>query len=276
MEQMQTHVLAVACPPLAAIPDVEVEHVSDVAAALEHLAGGTYDVVVAGFGGDPEDLRAIREAAPDLPLVAMAGDDLAAAAADAGAHDHVPPDAGAEVLGRAIRYATSLHLLQAELHRRQTADELTGLYNARGFEQLAAHHLQLANRTKQPLVLLFLRLDDLAGLSERSGAGEGPRLLAETADVLRQVVRGSDVLARVGADRFCVLLTGEAAGTEALVLSRLVDAVAVRNAKAGRAVPLSLAVGAATYDPANPVDLAALISEADRRMREGADRAQDG
>lgn len=88
--------------------------------------------------------------------------------------------------------------------------------------------------------------------------------------MLRQVVRDSDVLARVGTDAFCVLLTGKAVGAEALVLSRLVEAVALRNARSGRTTPLSLSVGAARYDPAAPVPLAELMAEAGRRLQRPA------
>lgn len=266
MQQPKTRVLALATTPPAEMA-AEVEFAEGLDAALVRLADGGIEVVLVRFDGDPHELQAIRDRAPDLPIVAVAPSNLSAAALEAGAHDHVPPDAGARSVERAIRYATSLHLLRAELHRRQTVDELTGLFNPRGFEQLAEHHLRLADRTRQPLVLLFLRLNDVEEPSQTPGAA-GPNVVAETADVLRQVVRGSDVLARVGVDRFCVLLTGDAAGMESRVLSRLVDAIAARNAKGRHRVPLSISVGSATYDPAHPIALAELISEADRRMRD--------
>ncbi len=250
------------------IPEEEglsVERAETLAEALERLEAGGADVVLANLGA--QAVRAIRERAPDVPVVAMTDDDEGVAALEAGAHDVVPLDADPATLRRAIRYATSLHRLEAELHRHRVVDELTGLYNARGFEQLAEHHLRLADRTQEPVVLVFVRLEDLTRVSETHGAAEGPRLLAETAEVLRGAVRDSDVLARVGTDAFCVLLTGNAAGAEALVLSRIVEAVAARNARAGRTAPLALAVGAARYDPAHPVPLAELMAEASRRLQ---------
>jgi diguanylate cyclase (GGDEF)-like protein len=92
--------------------------------------------------------------------------------------------------------------------------------------------------------------------------------VAETAEVLRGAVRSSDVLARVGEGSFCVLLTGEAAGAEAIVLSRLVEAIAASNARSGRAAQLSISVGAAAYDPERPVSFDELIAQAGRRMRD--------
>jgi diguanylate cyclase (GGDEF)-like protein len=102
--------------------------------------------------------------------------------------------------------------MRAELHRRQVVDELTGLYNARGFEQLATHYLRLADRSKRPVVLVFVRL-------EQAGDVELDAAVAGAAEALSSTVRDSDVVARVGADAFCVLLTGDAAGAESIVLS---------------------------------------------------------
>jgi diguanylate cyclase (GGDEF)-like protein len=260
-------VLAVAHEPADPGPGVEVETAADLAAALERLAEGGIDVALVAFAPSGGSVGAIAERTPAVPIVAVTrGDDEAAAALDAGALDFVPDDADQETLRRAFRYATSISRLQVEIHRRQIVDELTGLYNARGFEQLALHHLRIADRTKEPVVLLFVRLDHLQEARRTFGSAEEARLLAEAASALHQAVRGSDVLARVGEDAFCVLLTGDATGAEALVLSRLVEAVAVHNARAEHPQPLSLSVGAAAYDPTAPASLDELMSQADRRM----------
>ena len=251
---------------LAAIVD---ETAEDLLGAIARLADGGIDVVVLSLSL-PEGLdalRSIRERAPDVPVIAVGGEGEATRALDSGASDVLPADAQPALLERAIRYASSMRRMEAELHRRQVVDDLTGLYNARGFEQLAAHHVALADRTKRPVNLVFVRLDALDELDPADDAAERERLLEETAAVLRAAVRASDVIARVGAGSFCVLLTGDAAGAEPLVLSRLVEAVAASNARSGHTAQLSLSVGAAEYDPEHPVALTELIAEADRKMR---------
>jgi diguanylate cyclase (GGDEF)-like protein len=267
------HVLAVGLEPTDA-GDATVEVADDLLGALARLADGGVDVVLLSLGigdvadgtGEAEAIRSIRERAPTVPVIAIAGPDShPERAIDAGASDVLPADAPPALLERAIRYATDLQRMEAELHRRQVVDDLTGLYNARGFEQLATHHLALADRSKAPVVLVFVRLDALDELDQGDDEAR-TRLVSETAAVLRQAVRDSDVIARVGVGSFCVLLTGEASGAEALVLSRLVEAVAASNAIGGRAAQLSLSVGAAAYDPEHPVPLADLIAEADRKM----------
>ncbi len=265
-------VLAVGGDPGPLGEGVHVETADDLLGALSRLSEGGMDLALISFtpgGGEAlQTLRAILDEAPDLSVVAMVPDEeTGRTAVEAGAHDFVFDVADPDLLRRSIRYAVLLQEAQAEVRRRQLTDELTGLFNSRGFGQLADHHLRIADRTKEPVVLLFVRLDGLQEVSETVGAAEGLRLLADTAEVLREATRDSDVLARVGTDSFCVLLTGRGKGAEVLVLSRLVEAVASRNAKAGRPYPLSLSVGAAEYDPQRPSDLAGLMEEADRRLR---------
>lgn len=267
MEGTSIHVLALGPAPLPEGEDLSVERADGLAPALRRLERGGVDVALVPLSLGREAIAAVRERAPDVPLVAIADEADGLAALEAGADDFVDLDPDPALLRRAIRYAISLHRLQGELHRHRIVDELTGVYNARGFEQLAEHHLRLADRTQEPVVLVFVRLDDLARAGRGADVAEGSHLLVETVEVLRQVIRDSDVLARVGTDTFCVLLTGRAAGAEALVLSRLVEAVATRNARSGRTAPLALSVGAARYDPAAPVPLEELMAEAGRRLR---------
>jgi len=269
MDDALLRVLALEPAPASGSEGVTIERIDGLEAALARLTEGGIDVALIPFAPEGKALAAIRRQAPDVPIVAIARETSGLEALEAGASDYVGPDVDAQTLRRALRYATSLHRLSGELHRHQVIDELTGLYNARGFEQLANHHLRMADRTREPVVLVFVRLDDLPTISQTIGVAEVPALVAETADVLRQLVRESDVLARVGTDAFCALLTGGAVGAEPLVLSRLVEAVATRNTHGGRPVPLSLSVGAARYEPGSPVGLAELMAEADRRLRAG-------
>ena len=259
-------VLAVGVDP-GTIQGCTVEVADDVLGALAHLSDGGIDVVYASLhlpdatGADV--VVSLRGRAPDVPIIAVAEEagDLSAALR-AGASDVLPPDAATETVARSLRYATSLQKVETELRRQQTVDELTGLLNGRGFELLANHHLRLADRTKQPVIIVFVRVD--------APADEGSEPIADAAELIRSAVRASDVAARVGTDAFCVLLAGATTGTEAIVLERIVVAVADRNARTGLGAGTPISLGSATYDPARPVGLQDLIAEADRRMRHQA------
>ena len=259
-------VLVVGLDP-GALEGFQTETAQDLLGALAHLADGGIDAVLVSLvlhdATGAEVVRSLRERAPDVPVIAVAAGEVdPSEAIDAGASDVLPEGAARELIERALRYAAAIRAMQAELLRRQVIDERTGLYNARGFEQLATHHLRLADRSKRPVVLVFIRVEDPgeAGLEDA---------VTGTAEALRSAVRDSDIVARVGADAFCVLLTGDAAGAESLVLSRVVESVAARNAGGGKA-RLSLSVASAAYDPNDPVALQELIAEAGRRMGAGS------
>lgn len=263
----RVRVLAVGVDP-GDLPGCRVEVAEDLLGALATVADGEVDAALVSLElpEGVEAVRALRERAPAVPVLALVADDEEGArAVAAGARDALPPEAGPDLLRRAIGYATELARLEAELERARILDERTGLPNARGLEHLAEHHLRLADRTRTPVHLVLIRLDPPG--DGAPDPAERETFVAETAEALRGVVRGSDVLARIGETAFCVLLAGGASSSEPLVLSRLVEAVAASNARRGRTEELWLSVGAATYDPARPVGIPQLMKEADRRMR---------
>lgn len=261
-------VLAVGTDP-GEVPGCRFQTADDLLGALARLADGGIALVLVSLElpdePGPDAVRAIRDRAPRVPIVAIVADEAEGRRAlEAGARDAVPADADPGLLRRAIGYAAEIARLEAELDRTRMIDELTGLLNARGLEQLADHHLRMADRSRVPVELVLVRLD--APAAGEPSRDERDAFVAETAEVLREVVRGSDVLARIGENAFGVLLTGEAAGAELVVLTRLVEAVAASNVRSGQARELWLSVGAATYDPERPVTFPELMLEAARVM----------
>lgn len=261
----ELRVLAVGFDP-GELPGCRVEIADDLLGALATVADGDVDVAVVSLDlpEGVEAVRALRERAPAVPLLALGAEEPdPGRVREAGARDALPADAGPDLVRRAIAYAAELARLETELDRARIVDERTGLPNARGLEHLAEHHRRLADRSGTPLHLVLIRLDPP---DDRALEPEGREaFVAETAEVLRGVVRGSDVLARVDEAAFCVLLAGGVSGSEPLVLSRLVEAVAASNA--GRREELWLSVGTATYDPARPVGIDQLMEEAGRHRR---------
>lgn len=245
------------------------EEVPDASAARERLRDGGIDVALVRH--QPPDgldaVRVVRSSAADVPVVALLATGEAhavAAATRAGAVDSVVEERlEGELLRRTLRYAIERWMLEGQVHRRAVLDEATGVYNSRGFEQLATHHMRLADRSSEPVVLVFVRIDLPRGLDAPSSAS----LASDAAAVLREAVRDADVVGRLGPDTFGVLLSGDASGNEGLVLSRIVEAVATRNARGGAIGTLALTVGSARYDADHRLPLPDLIRAADERMR---------
>ncbi len=154
------------------------------------------------------------------------------------------------------------------LHSLSTTDELTGLLNRRGFFSLAQQQVKLANRTKRKLLLLYVDLDGLKTINDTLGHPEGDQAIAETAMILREIFRESDIIGRLGGDEFAVLaLDQPAIGDESsVILRRLDELVKTRNAAPERRYALSLSAGVNAYDPEHPCTLDELISRADSIM----------
>ena len=225
--------------------------------------------VVVGLQDHPplEVLGTIRARFPDAAIVVLTrpGQDTdATVALHAGAEDAlVEGSVPAGLLPRAVRYAVARRRIHREL---ATQDELTGLPNLRGFAPIAEHQLRMADRAKTQVVFLFVRLDRYQEIEAAEGQERAAGLAREAAEVLLQAVRESDVPARVGPDTFCVLLTGDAVGAETVVLSRLVEAIAVNDARRNRPRELAISVGSALYDPEHPTTLEQILETAGRRL----------
>jgi diguanylate cyclase (GGDEF)-like protein len=165
-------------------------------------------------------------------------------------------------------------------------DELTGVYNRRGFLAAAEREWQRAQRERHGALLAYLDLNDFKGINDAYGHAEGDAALRALSEVLRAAFRGADVIGRLGGDEFAVLVvpttnTGQAAadlGTiERMIRERLVHHLAASNATAaaaGRPYALSLSVGVARSQPRSlaadgpPSSLTALMIEADERLYE--------
>jgi len=86
------------------------------------------------------------------------------------------------------------------------ADELTGVHNRRSFHQLLRRQIQLANDGHATLALLVVDLNKFSTVNAAHGYQMGDLLLQHVAQQLRQVARGHDYIARIGGDRFALIL----------------------------------------------------------------------
>jgi diguanylate cyclase (GGDEF)-like protein len=182
------------------------------------------------------------------------------------------PDTSNDELGSLSRaiVRTGVHLsdLQEELRRHATVDDLTGLANRRGFFALGEHELLVAARTRSSVALLFIDVDGLKRVNDELGHVVGDLLLSETADVIRETIRASDLAGRLGGDEFCVLLMGDPALEPERVVERMHDTLAAHNARPGRAFHVSVSMGMASLPPGRSVTLEELLDAADERMYE--------
>jgi diguanylate cyclase (GGDEF)-like protein/PAS domain S-box-containing protein len=166
------------------------------------------------------------------------------------------------------RDVTKRKMLEQKLQAISITDELTGLYNRRGFFILSLQQLKLAKRTGKNALLFFADLDKLKWINDTLGHQVGDTALFETARILKDTFRDSDIISRMGGDEFAVLAIDINDETAKILLSRLQAFFDAYNALETREYRLSLSVGVAQYDPQDSVSLDVLISRADTLMYE--------
>jgi diguanylate cyclase (GGDEF)-like protein len=261
-------------PALAGGPPLRLDLVPTVADAIDRASRRPHDAILLELPSSGEDrlapLVALAEQAPDVAVIVLVDDEHDPAALEAihaGAQDAL---ARATVTGalvrRSARHAAVRHRVQLSLHALALVDELTELYNRRGFLTLARQQMKAAERARRALVHIYADLDGLKIINDTFGHREGDLALIETADLLRAVFRETDVVARIGGDEFAVLAIDTGERSAELLLERLAGALAARNAHRHRPWLLSLSVGATVYDPDDPCVVEELIARADARM----------
>lgn len=169
----------------------------------------------------------------------------------------------AAVAGGLVGYSLSAHqrIRSMALH-----DHLTGLANRHQFNLRGQDMFALAKRSRRPLSLLNIDIDDFKSINDTYGHAAGDVVLIQVADTLRACCRKSDLLARVGGDEFIVLLpdTPQGPSMQAL-LGRLRSAIEVVLPGTTAPVRLRVSIGVATCSDTTPT-LDALMHQADEAM----------
>lgn len=160
----------------------------------------------------------------------------------------------------------SLKEVEKRLRTLSFTDELTDLYNRRGFFTAAEQQIKLAHRQSNRLVLIASDLDYLKRINDTYGHQEGDEALKETAKILQKTFRGSDIIARIGGDEFVVLAAETPETDFSKLISRLRTNMDIFNITAKKQYDISISAGVAYYHPDYPCSIDELLSRADTLM----------
>jgi diguanylate cyclase (GGDEF)-like protein len=158
-------------------------------------------------------------------------------------------------------------LLDRELRYLAVTDDLTCLYNRRGFFAAATQQMKLARRKGKGMLLLYCDIDNLKKINDTYGHREGDQAIVRATDALEEAFRDSDILARLGGDEFVVLALEVSDEDQAVLLHRLEKSLQ-KSINGQTHCKLSLSVGLARFDPQHAVSLGELMEQADRDMYE--------
>jgi len=159
-----------------------------------------------------------------------------------------------------------LELAQESLRNLSLTDDLTGLYNRRGFFALAKQQLSSARREGRHASLVYIDMDGLKRLNDTHGHEIGSRVIQEVGDILRETFRSSDLIARIGGDEFVVFETSNDQIDEGTDVQRLQDNVTRHNAQQVRDYEISLSIGVASMDSDSSMTLEELLKNGDKTM----------
>lgn len=163
---------------------------------------------------------------------------------------------------------TKRERLEHKLQTMSITDELTGLYNRRGFLTLATQQMNLAGRSKKAMLLFSADLDKMKYINDTFGHREGDQALIDIASILREAFRKTDIICRLGGDEFAILTIDTTDKTGEVLLKRLDTILETYNRREGRKYKLSMSVGVVKYNPLNPSSLDELMTQADALMYE--------
>lgn len=166
-----------------------------------------------------------------------------------------------------FRDVTEQRNLERQLSHRAFHDELTGLANRALFLDRMDHALRVTRPDGDPVVVLFVDLDDFKSVNDALGHGVGDQMLRSIADRIRQVAGAGDTPARLGGDEFALLLEDRGGVDRALdVAEGLLESLRQPVALAGYDLTVLASVGVAVSAPG--MTTAGLLRDADIAMYE--------
>lgn len=197
------------------------ETASTLEAGLRQISANNVDVVLLDLhlpdSKGIETFLKVNRTSSEIPIIIMSvlyDDSLALEAVRRGAQDYLfKKEIHSDVLVRTIRFAVERHVLRLELAKANhqleklaLMDPVTELFNRRGLQEILSHELQRVHRKHAELPVLLIDLDDFRKINNALGHGAGDVVLKEVAQKLKNSLRATDYLGRVGGDEFMVLL----------------------------------------------------------------------
>lgn len=167
-----------------------------------------------------------------------------------------------------LKQSNELRRMNSELRGLSITDELTGLYNRRHFDEYIRKEVAMARRYNQPLSLLLMDLDFFKKINDGYGHLFGDTVLRTVAGRLRDTVRSSDVLCRVGGEEFAVLCVYTGADNALQLAEKLRRVIENTTLRLGdETLTLTVSIGVATYRAADgDVDSEAIYKSVDEAL----------
>jgi diguanylate cyclase (GGDEF)-like protein len=166
-------------------------------------------------------------------------------------------------------------LLHAREQQLAITDPLTGLYNRRGFFELARHELDRSRRFNRPLAVMMIDIDHFKDVNDQFGHAAGDLVLKELSRCYRETMREADLICRYGGEEFCILLPESDREGARVAAERLLAAIRAKTFTANdHGVKITVSIGVTAGPECNkPLDQ--LIEEADKALMNAKEEGRD-
>jgi PAS domain S-box-containing protein/diguanylate cyclase (GGDEF)-like protein len=164
-----------------------------------------------------------------------------------------------------IEDITERKLLEEGLRAALITDELTGLYNRKGFFERSDEALWSAPRRGETALLSLVKLDDMKRINDTVGHKAGDAVITDVGRMLKETFREKGIIGRIGGVEFAILATGTEETVNHLI-AHLEGAVATFEKSDGRGCSVSLSIGSALTRPDEARSLEELIARANETM----------
>ncbi len=182
-------------------------------------------------------------------------------------------------IAAAIEYTTKL--LEAEklsdkytelqknntlLSQQSKTDDLTGVYNRRGFFEMGQRSLDIVQEMEHAGIIFYIDMDNLKIINDTYGHETGDKAIKLTAKILKNVFPSNDVIGRLGGDEFGVVAAGMII-EETPEIRKKLDEECINQTKLN-SLPYNLSVSVGYADLATSSSLKQLMSLADSMLYE--------
>jgi diguanylate cyclase (GGDEF)-like protein len=168
----------------------------------------------------------------------------------------------AKRFGDAAALALDNAQIRARLEHQAQTDSLTGLYNHRAFHERLRLSLASASRSHEAVSVLMLDIDDFKRVNDVYGHGAGDEILRSLAETLKDAVRTSDVVYRLGGEEFAVVIASRSPESAERLAHRLVERVEAAEFDPAGRITISVGLARGPEHAMNPRELIACAEAA--------------
>lgn len=258
----------------------EILHTTSLKEALFLLKKEKIDLIITNLflqdGSEAEIITKLSEGVSNAPILVSGekiNDTLAERAIHLGAQDFFDiKKSNNYSLARLIRYSIERQHLTDTLRALTFTDELTGIYNRRGFFTLAEQQIEISQRTRHGFALYVMDIDYLKQINDTYGHQIGDEALKEIAKCIKKKLRRYDIIGRIGGDEFAAIAIDLSPPIEQNIKTKIKKEVDTHNSTP---YTLSLSIGSTYYDPTNPIPFQELFQLADANLYQEKERRKN-